>query len=361
MSKRIYGLEGAPHFYSSLPSCIYPADLYWIKDNVEIKNYLANTNIYLIVRRKQIIIDTDPNNWFYKDNNFYGNFMVQDNSAQVSIPFSLKITPELAGTFDPVESVKVDSKGLSIHVISRHKVISSQMHKIIALAESSLPNKFRDLEVLYVGQALGRKNVRSAIDRLLNHSILQRILAESITYGSQDEILLLLYNFEHQKLFVSTGGDLTLEPQINPDEDFAHFLNMKNISFTRQEVVSLVEAALINYFKPFYNTLLKNTSFEAKRKIQLLQKVMSKDLTGLIVEICSSNIKSKLWSRDAYPKELEEIFEPAVLTGKNLDSEELKQQWKEELIQYEHTHQIMYALTTTEERNTFFHGLKWQD
>ncbi|ELQ09556.1 hypothetical protein A986_23240, partial [Pseudomonas fluorescens BRIP34879] len=73
----------------------------------------------------------------------------------------------------------------------------------------------------------------------------------------------------------------------------------------RDEVVTLAEAALINHFKPQYNTLLKSTNFAAQthKKIKPLKKLLAKGITGLTVEICSANINARLFTRDALPLE----------------------------------------------------------
>ena len=65
-------------------------------------------------------------------------------------------------------------------------------HVIAAKAECDLGEE-SDLVVLYVGLGIGRKKARLAIDRLISHSKLQRILAETLCNSPHFEILLLLY------------------------------------------------------------------------------------------------------------------------------------------------------------------------
>lgn len=53
-------------------------------------------------------------------------------------------------------------------------------------------------------------------------------------------------------------------------------------------------------------------------------------------------------------------FMPAdVLEGCNLDSEQEKQAWAEELRVMAHTHYASFPLTTPQERDTFMHGMVW--
>lgn len=125
---------------------------------------------------------------------------------------------------------------------------------------------------------------------------------------------------------------------------------------SRKEVVSLAEAGLINYFKPYYNSLLKGTNFTAKNKLKVLKQLMGKGITGLVVELCSANLRSRIGTVHALPVDLTEIFPTEVLDGRNIKDQELKEKWKEQLEEMAHSHIARFPLTSPQERNTFLHG-----
>jgi len=147
-----------------------------------------------------------------------------------------------------------------------------------ARAQSVLLANDTDLGVLYVGQGIGRKNSRNAHDRLLSHTKLQQILAETITHAPVCEVLLLLYRFEHGQTLICNGGDFNLQAQASAQQDKTYFNRLTSVKLERKEAVALAEAGLINYFKPYYNTLLKTTNFAAKDKLKVLKLLMLWDL-----------------------------------------------------------------------------------
>ncbi|EON11730.1 hypothetical protein C266_20974 [Pandoraea sp. SD6-2] len=217
----------------------------------------------------------------------------------------------------------------------------------------------RDLCVLYVGQGIGRTQKRTALDRLTRHSTLQRILAETQTFHPDHEILLLLYRFEHGNVFASNGGDMTVDASATHEEDLQHLSQLSNVHLGRGSIVSLAEAGLIRYFQPQYNVQLKSADFTAKKKITVLTKVLNQGITGLIVEIGSGNLNSRLFTPSAPPFNMETLLSPEALRGDRLETNELKQQWAEEIHAMAHTHIAKFPLTSPDERDTFLHGTKW--
>ncbi|WP_338480667.1 hypothetical protein VRB67_10165 [Pseudomonas trivialis] len=357
---RQFSAEGATHLYSSPPSVLTPADLYRAKDDALYREMIAGSNIYLITARRRVLIN--PYDLQLQGRTVHGSFfLVMDETGEQPIPFSYEIPPITPGDRDAIEQVQVAPNGTHLLITTATRQVITAAHIVVANASSALHTEQRDMNVLYVGQGLGKVNALTAVDRLLNHTTLQRILVEASTNTPELEISLLLYRFEHGRTVISNGGDLNLDPQACEQEDHAHFERLRAVRLNRDEVVTLAEAALINHFKPQYNTLLKSTNFAAQthKKIKPLKKLLAKGITGLTVEICSANINARLFTRDALPLEPSELMPAHALEGQAFDNEEDKRAWFEQVREMAHTHLAQFPLTTPQERETFMHGMVW--
>ncbi|BBB69924.1 hypothetical protein UNDYM_5671 [Undibacterium sp. YM2] len=354
-TKRLFVFEGGIHFYSSLPTAITPAELYDAKSKPELLKILQDCNIYLIAIRKRISVD--PNYLKRVGKNLCGNFIVQRTSSLEKVPFKWEIPQEFNDALELDITIPQSGTYIRIDTEKQSSLISS--NTIISTSEFKFPVEERDLDVLYIGQGIGQKKNRSAIHRLLNHSTLQRILAETHAYYPDAEILLLLYRFEHARTYLSTGGDLNVEPESSAEDERAHMDRMTNIQLSRREIVSLVEAGLIRHFQPTFNKQIKKSDFGAKKKISVIEKLLKKDITGLIVEICTANIHARLKSNSAPPINLEDYFDQDSLNGSLLKNELEHRIWQEKLYEMAHTQIAQFPLTTSDVRDTFMHGMLW--
>lgn len=116
-----------------------------------------------------------------------------------------------------------------------HLLMNQWTHDRIIDEETAKKMKW---EVLYVGQAKGRNGDRMAMDRLEDHSTLQKIYFEkSEKYPNQD-IWLLLLSFDHGRF---NGSNI-----YSKDES------------VQNQAINIIEGALIKYFNPKYNNQLKN-------------------------------------------------------------------------------------------------------
>ena len=82
---------------------------------------------------------------------------------------------------------------------------------------------------------------------------------------------------------------------------------------------------------------------------------MKKGIAGLVVVLCSVNLRSRIGTIHVIPIDLD-VFPQESLGGRNIDELEMKLQWQEQLKAMAHTHWARFPLTTTPERNTFLHG-----
>lgn len=351
---RQFSMEGATHLYSSFPAMLTPADLYRLKDNPAHKEALLACNVYLIARRPRIYIK--PEGFALSGRTVTGEFLVQGEHGMTAVPFVYEISGSSIPDDVPIEDVAVALNGTSLVIMTPAGQQFVAVNAIIATARSLLTPQDTDLEVLYVGQAIGRTKSRNALDRLLSHNKLQQILAETSTHFPEREVLLLLYRFEHGRTIISNGGDFNVEAQASDEQDSAHMDRLRSVRLNRKEVVSLAEAGLINYFKPYYNTLIKTSIFSSKDKLKVLKQLLMKGIAGLVVELCSVNLRSRIGTVHAVPMELADFMPAEVLDGRNLEDEGMREQLREQLKQMAHTHYARFPLTTTQERNTFLHG-----
>ncbi len=356
---RQFSMEGATHLYSSLPAMLTPADLYHVKDNPTHRAALLDCNIYLVVRRQRIYLK--PEGFTLSGRIVTGEFLVLREQGMSAVPFVYEISQSSVPNGITIQDVAVALNGTSLIVLTPKGKHFIAVNVIVADAKSELELHDTDLEVLYVGQSIGITGSRTALDRLLSHSKFQQILAETSTHFPEREVLLLLYRFEHGKTIISNGGDFNVDAQASVEQDSAHLERLRRVRLSRKEVVSLAEAGLINYFKPYYNSLLKTTNFTAKNKLKVLKQLMGKGITGLVVELCSANLRSRIGTVHAVPVDLTEIFPIEVLGGRNIKDQEIMERWQEQLKEMAHSHFAQFPLTTPQERNTFLHGTNFSD
>ncbi|MBV7271486.1 hypothetical protein I6U48_00940 [Clostridium sp. PL3] len=107
------------------------------------------------------------------------------------------------------------------------------------------------MEVLYIGQAYGSNGKRKAQDRLASHSKLQEILTDSYSKYRNRRLMALL--LQMTPLQMSTIDGYNKDIYASENEDIAHIKKVINSNVDEKQVINITEAALINYFKPYYN------------------------------------------------------------------------------------------------------------
>lgn len=108
-----------------------------------------------------------------------------------------------------------------------------------------------EFKVLYVGQAFGKNGSRTAFDRLVSHSTLQKILTDCQTKYANKHIYIMLMEFTPQLLSVFDG--ISKKYTKSEEESVQHMQNVLCNLPEFDQVINITEAALINYFKPEYN------------------------------------------------------------------------------------------------------------
>ncbi|WP_084637644.1 hypothetical protein [Paludibacterium yongneupense] len=148
-------------------------------------------------------------------------------------------------------------------------------------------------EVLYVGQALGDQGNRSAIDRLRSHSTLQKILALTNHDYPDKEIMIFMYQFDHEQMLTSIDG--RAKSADNSDENEGRLVNAMNNPSKKKQKIGMIEAALIRYFQPHYNEIFKIKFPSTKHKV--LKSCYDLDITALVVELDSEDLEFCLYSK----------------------------------------------------------------
>lgn len=122
----------------------------------------------------------------------------------------------------------------------------------------------QEFEVLYVGQAYGTEGSRDAFDRLSSHSTLQKILTEYQSILPNKKIYILLMEFT-TNLMVSMDG-ISGKYTKSEVEDKLHMKQVISDLPKEKQIINITEAALIHYFKPYYNEKYKNNFPDEKHK-----------------------------------------------------------------------------------------------
>ncbi len=107
-------------------------------------------------------------------------------------------------------------------------------------------------KVLYIGQAYGTRGERSAIERLSQHGTFQKILIDCQRNYPEYEIYVMLLDMKYRlNMGIEKPSILT---QKSKHDDENHISKVLSDLPEEQQVINISEAALINYFKPSYNS-----------------------------------------------------------------------------------------------------------
>ena len=244
----------------------------------------ATCHIYLICKR--------PATWFepltfkYKNNTLSGNIAYRVEGKTLLEPFQMPF--QLS---DGATQARLDKYPFRQVVTYTDAGDGVRYLPSNAVSFGLRPAIFRELEVLYVGQAFGDGG-RSALDRLRSHSTLQKILGD-VQYNNPDDEVVLL-TFEYAPYAIITMIDGANKTAIRDESDHARFMSILDSPLSKHQQICLAEAGLIRYFAPEYNEIYKS-SFPAKDQ-KILGSCRDLDFSGLIVEIDSAEIGVSLFS-----------------------------------------------------------------
>lgn len=286
-AKRKYMTEAVLNIYSSGTNLMSPSDLDKVSQlEAEQQEILRQCNIYLITKRKRISVV--PESLVIKGRVLSGELVVHTNDGPLRVPFCgpAEIPEEITRVVSEYPYTKIRMLDHNDQLLTGYPVLF-----LMPTMRSEI-GRHADLEVVYIGQAYGNAGNRSAIDRLMAHSTLQKILADIAANEPNSEVWLALYKFEFHRFILSMDG--MGKPEVTGDEDKLHYQEILEARFKRSMRISMAEAALIRYFKPQYNKVYKVNFPHNNQKI--LQKAYKLDLAGLTVEINCEELKLALFS-----------------------------------------------------------------
>lgn len=254
-----------------------------------------NCHIYMVVARPAVHFD--PSDFTYSDGVISGSLVYRTDDGeqrhQFSSPFPLKdgaIRLDLSP--HPHNEIRTyDSEGSIVRWLPANAVSICQ-------TQLSYKHAFRKLKVLYVGQSYAGGH-SSAFDRLRKHDTLQKILATTAYESPSSEILVVTVEYLPPRIISAMNGmDKSL---IRGERDEKRFTKALDADFSKKLQISLVEAALIRYFQPKYNTVYKKKF--PSRDLKVLQECYQYDFSSLAVEFDTSELRMVTYSDVVAPSD----------------------------------------------------------
>lgn len=253
-------------------------------------------HIYFICRRPRITLVPESVN--FTETEVRGLFRKQVKDKYIDISF---VTQNNLGTRNVTLECEYPYTEFKI-TDEKNDVISSGKCALLMLSCLGYEaEKHLDLEIIYIGQSFGCDGERSAADRLEAHSTLQNIYAQAMKNTPDQEIWLILTDFDEPFLMISMDGrskgyGTTLE------EDDHHIDNVFGSEMKERQKINFIEAALIRYFSPEYNKIYKDTFPNPAHSTY--SECYDLDLNSVSVELQTENLYTRVWSKVINPSYL---------------------------------------------------------
>lgn len=256
-TKRKYLMEFCVNSYTTWGALLQQRDF----ERLKVPDGIS-PQIYCICRRPKITYD--PASVKITDKSYEFDIVYQDGADTVSqtltIPRKKQHNVEIK--FDlqsPYTYVQLEEAG----------TVTSVSLATLGTITGIIPEKYRDLEILYIGQSLSDSPSYDIIERLKNHSTLQSIYSAALSEFPNYDIWIALFHFDCQQIQM-IGGPLVADGKISKErwnydietpygEEEKRATKILNSVDIDQQYINFTEAALIRYFEPPYNQKFKNT------------------------------------------------------------------------------------------------------
>lgn len=261
----------------------------------EQRNISNNCHIYIISKLPSVRYC--PERFNYENGYISGVILYTHDGKLNELPFKWEFslldgaTSVCLSDYPHRDMVTLDDEGNNVRYLPA-STIAMRLNSDLRMSE------FSNLEVLYVGQSFGDGS-RTAFERLKSHSTLQKILADTAYESPDDEVYLLMFQYEPYRIMINIDG--RFKPEVSDYRDVERFHNIVDTPLSEFQQVCLAEAGLIRYFKPKYNDRYKKTFPSETHKI--LKECYSLDFSGLAVEINTDEFGFNLFSKVAKPKD----------------------------------------------------------
>ena len=248
---------------------------------------------YIILKRPRILLE----NITLLNNAIKYDFIIKGNSDK-------KLTLEAPVDSEEVKHItaEVTEKGSSFKILKDGKFVSSYKATLLFNDVSRYINKSfpeADYKVLYVGQSYGNKFKRDAYDRLMQHGTLQKILSDTMGKDFNSEIFILFVEYDLNLFYLSMFGAPTKQADIGLEESLNKCTERRSVPIPDKEKITYIEASMIKWFEPEYNTEYKKT-FPNNRQSSYYS-IYKQDLNNVCFEMDLSNLGIKLYSDKQEP------------------------------------------------------------
>lgn len=224
-----------------------------VKETEIIKFIKENSfHIYLICKRKKLYFESCDTSGLEENVSLFYTLDEKHNKQFVKLPHSKDI-------------VITDHKAGKIMNTFQGEAFENDdylaMNRLFCPEYPSFPNPSNcymdaiptDLEVVYIGQSFGRTKKKHIDKRLTNHEKIQEVSNRIISEGTSEEVLIVGLNYK-----VATPGILTVrQGTAKPDVSFKKMVELRKKAKKRMresQEITLYEAGLISYFRPYLNT-----------------------------------------------------------------------------------------------------------
>lgn len=235
---RKYMSEFALHTYSSQVTITYPKQL----EAVDVSN--ASYHIYMINKIKRLSFVENSIN-------------VHKTHVEVQIRHGVTLIEKIETIKIPLHKNIVGYEFEGDKLLVMKDGYGGGLKADILWLYTNFSTTYLECEILYVGQSYGKKGDRDALTRLKSHETLQKAMADISYEDINSEIVITLWEFTPRLL---TSMDGRNEFLVTDKEDKQHFEKVLSAPplYLDNQIINVTEAALINYFKPMYNSDFKN-------------------------------------------------------------------------------------------------------
>ena len=285
--------------FASIDRFLFRAsDLYELKSHLspELGRRLDDCHIYMLGKRPRLWLQPDSVAIDAEALKFTVKYRLSgcEREAHVQVPRRLLPRDEVYFEASPYPHRELISRDKNGQVIAE-TVLANYADFIPDLEQGA-----KDIEIIYVGKGLSK----SAHDRFLNHSTLQRISLDINSNDPDAEVLALVYRFRHQ---VNQLGFLGVPVGVTGQVANKHVKACKNFKPRLPMQVSLVEASIISYFHTDrFNTHYVNWDKRAHKTIKVVSKA---DFAAMEVVLDNTNIGGqRLFSQSVSPASVHHIL-----------------------------------------------------
>ncbi|MED3965061.1 hypothetical protein [Niallia taxi] len=244
-------------------------------------NLIPKMHIYMVVKVPKVIFVSDSIK-IHKGNIEFALQVMDgrdENKVQFKLPYNLEykgLNLSLSPNKDDLE-IK-DSLGRIIQKANAFIFLISSGYVI-------------DCEVVYIGRSFGKTGEKTVYSRLKSHSTLQKVYAEK-----EDDKSIFLSSWDFDRNTISFISPLEVDYQKNYDI-FMKQLEMKENPYeliSKKQEINFTEAALIRYFQPKYNDIMKYR-FPSKTHKEY-SDLFKEDVDYVSVEIDTRRLNVRLYS-----------------------------------------------------------------